>query len=107
MEAVTPEPMAPVQLIRKRIEIGALRKSLVKRGIKDGNLRKARAEDVARGRNALQIPRIVKGREIDAVLNALEHTVIDQCRFLEHLSAVYHTMSDRMYVSRSFDFFHA
>ena len=46
-------------------------------------------------------------REVDAVFDALNHSFIDQRRFLEQLSAMDYAMSHRVYVPCILDLTHA
>jgi hypothetical protein len=61
------------------------------------------AEELTSCQNAFYIIRIVKGREIDTVLNPLQHLVVNQSGFLEQFSAVYYAVSHGMYIGSAPD----
>jgi hypothetical protein len=68
----------------------------VESGVKDGYLRNAGAHNVAGGSYAFQVCRVVKGRQLDAVLDAPGDRLVDDNRLCEFLGAMHHPVTDGM-----------
>jgi hypothetical protein len=73
-------------------------------GIEYGHLRDTRAKELTHRQNTPDVIGIVKGRQIDTVLDSLEHAIVNESRFLEQLTAMHHAMSDRVDVSHTVNF---
>src|SRR5438132_674602 len=99
MSLVRPEmPSRPACLFRQ---------SLVKRSIEDRDLRQAGAKYVARGKNSLDVQGIVQRRQIDALVYAPKHLLIDQHRMSELLAAVDYSMTDGVNIGNTSHFIDA
>ena len=107
MKTISPNAVPPVKMIGNCIEVSLLRKRMMERSIKHRDLRQIFAEQIARGHDPLNIFRIVQWRQIDAVLDPLQHLVVDQRRFFEHFAAVHNAVAYGVYVRRAFYFGHA
>ena len=102
METISAQPVAPVKLIRQRIQIGAFRKGLVERRIKDRHLWQPGAENISGGHNTLHVSGVVQRREIDAVFDAAQDLIGDQRRMREALTSVDYTMADSINIGNRF-----
>jgi hypothetical protein len=69
---------------------------VVKRRVEDGHLRHAGAQHRARRRDAAEIVRIVKRRELDEILELAPELVVDTGRLREPLSPVHDSVPDRL-----------
>src|ERR1700722_1079449 len=76
---------------------------MMERSIENSHLRNSIAEEFARGKNALDVFRIVQGSKINTVFNPLQHLVVDQCRFGELFTPVHHAVSHGLHVRRALD----
>src|SRR4051794_18390994 len=76
---------------------------MMKRRVEHSHLRQTFTKQFACRQNSFHIVWIVQGRQIDALLDALEHPIIDQCRFLKQLPAMHHAMSYGVHISRALD----
>src|SRR5690606_4403783 len=70
VEAVAPYLVAPVHLVRNRVEKRALGERVVERRVEHGNLRNSGAEGCARGLDAAKVRGIVQRRQVYVVLYA-------------------------------------
>ena len=68
VKAVSAHAVAPVELVRDRVEVRGLRQAVMKRRVEHRDLRNAGAEHGARRRDAAEIVRIVQRRELDQLL---------------------------------------
>jgi len=83
------------------------RQCLMKRSIEDGNLRQRSSERCARSDDALNVCRVVQGRELDAVFNTSQNFIRDQNRVRELFATVDHTMTNGMNVGNTTDLTHS
>src|SRR5689334_509718 len=103
VESISSDAMAAVQMVRHRVEICLIWNRMMKGSIEHRDLRHSTAKQLARRRDPFEIIRIVQRRQVDAFLYALDHSLIDQRRFLEQLTAVYDSMTHGLYVTRTLD----
>ena len=101
MEAIAPDTVPPVQMVRHRVEVCALRNRGVKSGIEDCDLRRRLPEDLPQRPNSSQVVGIMERRQVDAVFNSLQDIIVDDDRFLEQLAAMHHAVSRRVDVSQA------
>jgi len=87
---------APVVLVGDPVQVCHLRQGRVERGVEHRDLRHAVAQELARRANAPQVRRVVQRRQLDAILDARDHVVVDAHRGPEALPAVNHAVPDRM-----------
>src|ERR1700739_4787783 len=106
MEPVAAAAGTTVEVIRNGIQIRLLRNRMMERGIEDCHLGNGLTEEFARGPNALEVVWIVKWGKVDAVFDPLQHLVVNQGRFREHLAAMHHAMSHGMDIGRTLDLLH-
>src|SRR4029077_10163328 len=71
--------------------------------IKYRNLRDVAAKKLARRQNPLHIIRIMQRRQIDTILDPLEHAVVNERGLLEQLASVHDAVTDGMYFSSILD----
>ena len=100
MEAVSSDFILFVQFIRQRIQIGHLIHRLMEGRVKHRYLRYARHCPFTRLYSD-QVRRIMKRRQLAALVDRFFHIFVNEHRFAKKLTAVYHP------VSYSFDFIHA
>ena len=93
VETVTADFVVGVELVRQRVEIGALRHMLVESGIEDDDLFQI-GEDFARSVNTGNVRRVVQRGEADAVHNLVAHIVIHEDGFGEIFAAMHDTVAD-------------
>src|SRR5512133_3460401 len=93
--------MTAVEMIGQRVEVSVIGNRRVKSGIEYCDLRRRPAEDLPQGPDSTQVVGIMEGREVDAVLDSLQHLIVDHGRFLEKLAAMHDTVSRRMDVSQT------
>ena len=99
--AVEPVPAdlePPVVLVRDPVQVRHLGQARVERGVEHRDLRHAVAQELARRADALEVGRVVQRRQLDAILDARDHGLVDAHRGPEALPAVDHTVSDRVNV---------
>ncbi len=89
VKSVTPNAVPAVQVIRDSVKVGLLWKRVMERGVEHGDLRHPRSEELARRQDSPDVVGIMQRRQVDAIFNALQHLVVDQRRFFEHLSAMH------------------
>jgi cell division septum initiation protein DivIVA len=70
--------------------------SVVKGGVENRDLRHVRAEEFAGGANAFETCRIVERGEVDALLDVLQHLLVNLYRFGEAFAAMNDAMADRL-----------
>ena len=99
VEAVAADLVPHVERVRDRVQVRHLRHRGVERGVEDGHLRHAGAEQLARGVDALEVRRVVQRREVDAVLDLVHDLVADHHRPRELLAAVDGAVADRVDVA--------
>ena len=75
----------------------------MKRRVKDHDLRDAGSKELACCLDSLQISRVVKRREVDAVFYSFDDFVVDDDRPREFLAAMHHPMTDGMNISQRTD----
>src|SRR3954471_10924636 len=75
--------------------------------IENRDLRDISAQQIPGCNDSLYIVRIVQWRKIDALLDTLEHPIVDQSGYMEKLAAMHHAVSDCMYVAGTLDFLYA
>ena len=76
-------------MIRNSVKIGLLGKRMVKRSVKDRNLGNVFTEEFPCRPNALNVVWIVERSKIDAVLNAFQDPIVNQCKLRKHLTAMH------------------
>ena len=72
-------------------------------GVEDRHLGNILAEELARRHDALEVVRIMKRGQIDALFNALQDLAVDERRLGKQLAAVHYAMAHGLNVSRAFD----
>ena len=87
---------------RQCVEKRFFEQSLVKRRVENGDLRNA-AENFAGGVDAPDIRRIMERRKLDAVFDAAQNFVGNQCRFGKFFAAVNDAMPDGVNIGKAFD----
>ena len=102
VKTVAADFVAAIKLIRQRVEKRFFGQSLVKRRVENGDLRQTRAENFAGGVNASDIRRIMERRKLDAVFDAAQNFVGNQCRFGKFFAAVNDAMPDGVNVREAF-----
>jgi hypothetical protein len=103
MEAVSANPVPPIEVIRYRVQVSLLRNRVMKRRIEHGYLWNVFAKEFSRSHDALAVVRIVQRRKINAVFNPLQDLPVDKGRLGEQLAAVHNAMPNRLNVSRTLD----
>ena len=101
VKSIAPDAMTAVEMVGQRVEVSVLGNRRVKSGIEYRHLRRRLAEDLPQGPNSAQVIGIMEGREVDAVLDPLQHLIVDDGRFLEKLAAMHDTVSRGMDVSQT------
>ena len=76
----------------------------MKSRVENGDLRQTRAECLAGGGNAFDVRRIMQRRKLDAVFDAAQNFVGNQCRFGKFFAAVNDSMPDGVNIGKAFDF---
>src|SRR5579864_2968831 len=104
MESVPPDAVPPVQVIWDGIQVGHLGKRMMKGSIEHRHLGNVFAEGFAGCLDAFDVVWIVNRGQIDAVLKSLQNRVVNQGRLCEHLTAMHHSVSYRIYVGCTLDF---
>jgi hypothetical protein len=77
MKSVTADAMATIELIRNRIKKRPIRQGLMKRRVKDRNLRQTTAKHIARRLNPFDVSWIVQGCEFNAVFDGAQNPLIN------------------------------
>jgi hypothetical protein len=72
----------------------------VEGGVEHRDLRHSRTEALARRADALEVGRVVERRQLNAVLDLLQHAVVDEHRAGELLPAVDHAVADGVDVTQ-------
>ncbi len=103
MKSVPANTMLSVEMIRNGVEIGLFGQRMMEGSIEDRNLRNIFSKEIASRKNAFHIVRIVKRSQVDALLDTLEHAIIDQHRFFERLSTMDDTVSDGVDIGSALD----
>ena len=67
----------------QRVELSALGNRRVKSGIEYCDLWRRLAEDLPQCPNSAKVVGVMERREVDAVLDSLQHLIVDDDRFLE------------------------
>ena len=75
----------------------------MERGVEHRDLRDAGTEELARRVDALEVGRVVQRREVDAVLDLVDHRVVDEHRAGQLLAAVDDAMADGVDVGERLD----
>ena len=75
--------MTAVQMVGHRVEVSVLGNRGVKSSIEYCDLRRRLAEDLPQCPNSAQVVGVMERREVDAVLDSLQHLIVDDDRFLE------------------------
>src|SRR5262249_44333177 len=96
VKSVAAHFVSAIELIRQRVEIRALRQSLMKRGIKHRHLRKSRPKQLPRRDDAFYVCRIVQGCKLYARFDLAKHVAGDQHRLSESLASVHDPVTDRV-----------
>src|SRR5882672_4565499 len=104
VKTIPANPVAKVEVVRNGVQIGALGQRVVKSGIEYGDLRNLRTQQFAHGANSAEIRGIVQGGQVDAILNAPHHFVVDEDGIRKSLAAMNHAMSDGVNIGRALDF---
>ena len=93
MEAITPDPVLPVEVLRQGVAIGRRGHGLVEGGIENRHLGYS-GEEAHRHLDTLQVGRVMQGRQGDHVANDGDDPLIHPGRALEGLAAMDHPMAD-------------
>src|SRR5215471_1491349 len=107
MKSVSPDAVPPIEMIGNGIEVGLLRKGMMERSIEYRHLGNVFAQEFAGCLNTLDVIRIMKRREIDAILDPFQHPIVNQGGFLEQLPAMHHAVPHRIQIGRAPDFRHS
>src|SRR5689334_21773178 len=104
MEAVPPNLVAEIEVIRNRVQKRSLRQRVMECRIKYGDLRNLRSQQFAHGANSPKIRWVMQGCEVDAVLDSCHHCVGDQNRIRKSLATVYDSTAYRVDVRYALNF---
>jgi hypothetical protein len=80
---------------------------MMKRGVEHRDLGNVFTEKITSCQNTLDVIWVVKWRQVDAVFFVLDHSIVDQRRLPEQLTANPPRGSDDVHVDRTLDFGHA
>jgi hypothetical protein len=93
VEAVAPHPVLLVQRLRDGVAVGGARHGLVEGGVEDRH-RGNPGEELAGHLNAVQVGRVMQGRERDHVPDRLGNAIVHAGRCVEALAPVDHAVAD-------------
>src|SRR6185369_6591922 len=103
VKSVTANAMTSIQLIRQSVKERMFRQCLMKCRIEDGDLRQRSAQSRARREDALDIRRVMKRRELNAVFNAAQYFIGYQYGAGEAFATVYYAMTNSMNIGNTVD----
>jgi len=75
--------------------------------VEHGHLRHALAQHFAHGKNSFDVARVVQWSKVDAALDAFQHFVGDQRRFMKQLAAMNHAVAHGVDIGRAANLRHA
>ncbi len=77
VKAVAPDLVTAIVLVRNPVNVGDVRHGGMKGGVEHGHLWHAIAKQFHAGADTFNVGRIVQRRQLDAVLDAGEHLILD------------------------------